>query len=86
MPSETWSLSPKHTFITHEPGEDLYDRLPYQRNFDECNSSHIAMESGNILKFYTCKESRKGYSVPNRDDVFLDLIAEQEKPEVIEEK
>ena len=79
MPSETWSLSPKHTFLDHEPGDDLYDKLPYIRNYDQCNSSHVTMESGNIYKFYDCKESKKGYAIPNKDDIFLDLIAKQKK-------
>lgn len=78
MPSETWNLSPKHTYLYHEPGLDLYDKLPYIRNHDLCNSDHISMESGNIYKFYDCKESRKGYSIPNKDDIFMDLISKQQ--------
>jgi hypothetical protein len=42
------------------------------------------MESGNIYKFYTCKESRKSYSIPNRDDEFMDLVAQKSKPEIVE--
>lgn len=86
MPSDTWNLSPKHTFADHEPGDDLYDKLPYQRNYDQCNSSHIAMESGNVYKFYDCKESRKSYKIPNQDDRFMELVAkhQKEKPEVLD--
>ena len=79
MPSETWSLSPKHTFLNREPGEEFYDKLPYIRNYDQCNSDHITMESGNIYKFYDCKERKKGYRIPNKDDIFFDLIAKQQK-------
>jgi hypothetical protein len=84
MPSETWNLSPKHTFMDYEPGETFYNNLPYKRNYDQCNSSHVMMESGNIYKFYTCKESRKSYSIPNRDDEFMDLVAQKSKPEIVE--
>lgn len=86
MPSDTWSLSPKHTFSIHEPGDDLYDNLPYQRNYDLCNENHITMESGNIYKFYDCKESRKSYAVPNQDDIFMELLAERQEKKKIASK
>ena len=79
MPSETWSLSPKRTFTSPEPGEDLYDRLPYVRNFDICNGTHVKMESGNIIKFYESKENKKNFSIPNRDDEFENIIAASQK-------
>jgi len=79
MPSETWSLSPKRNFITPEPGEDLYDRLPYERNYDICNSTHVKMESGNIIKFYESKENKKSFSIPNRDDEFENIVAASQK-------
>jgi len=87
MPSETWSLSPKRTFVSSEPGADLYDRLPYQRNYNMCNEEHVAMESGNIVKFYDCKESRKNYKIPNKDDEFIEMLAaRQSKTEAIDKK
>ncbi len=86
MPSDTWNLSPKHTFTNHESSDDMYDNLPYKRNYDQCNESHIAMESGNIYKFYDCKESRKSCKIPNQDDRFLELVAKHQKakPEVLD--
>lgn len=86
MPSETWSLSPKHTYIPSTPEDKFYDNLPYERNYDHCNSDHITMESGNILKFYSCKESKKSYAIPNQDDVFMELIAKQQHNKDSEEK
>lgn len=86
MPSDTWNLSPKHIFTNPQAGSDIYDHLPYVRNHDLCNESHIAMESGNVCKFYECKESRRSYKVPNQDDRFFELVAKHQKenPEVVD--
>lgn len=44
----------------------MYDHLPYRRDVSLCDAHSIALESGNILKYYRCavKDAR---SISNRD-------------------
>lgn len=41
---------------TLEENISLYDRLPYKRNEDLCNASTLALESGNLIKYYRCTQ------------------------------
>lgn len=45
----------------------MYDQLPYVRDPDECNGSSVAMNSGNVIKFYRCNVEGS-YAVNNHDE------------------
>lgn len=42
---------------TLEENMSMYDKLPYKRNEDLCNASTLALESGNLIKYYRCTEA-----------------------------
>lgn len=42
---------------TLEENMSMYDKLPYKRNEDLCNASTLALESGNLIKYYRCAEA-----------------------------
>lgn len=48
-------------------GITMYDNLPYCRDVDHCNSSHVRMCSGHIIKYFMCQDQEGCYSVDNRD-------------------
>lgn len=33
---------------------EFYDHIPYKRNADRCGAEQIALQSGNLIKFYQC--------------------------------
>lgn len=41
---------------TLEENMSMYDKLPYKRNEDMCNASTLALETGNLIKYYRCTE------------------------------
>lgn len=41
---------------TLEENMSMYDKLPYKRNIDMCNASTLALESGNLIKYYRCTQ------------------------------
>lgn len=45
----------------------MYDNLPYERNADECNSSHVMLYSGNVVKYYVCSVGDE-LPISNMDD------------------
>lgn len=62
-------------------GIDMYDNLPYQRDYDVCNASTLALYSGHIIKYYLCNNQEDGFPVDNHDDQIeqiLKKISEQE--------
>ena len=60
----------------------MYDKLPYKRDIDLCNASSIAMESGNLIKYYRCAKA-EDVEIKNQDAQFskiaLKHIEEYEK-------
>ena len=46
-------LKPFDTSLVEDTS--MYDNLPYKRDPYRCNADAIALESGNVLKFYQCK-------------------------------
>lgn len=45
----------------------LYDHLPYRHNPEICSPNHIELVSGNLYKYYTCKESGTPITIENHD-------------------
>lgn len=70
-------------------GEDysMYDKLPYKKNIDLCGPDKIAMESGNVIKFYqfTIQDT---YQLTGMDDLFYEKLQlhKQKAEEAAEEK
>lgn len=56
----------------------MYDQLPYVRNPDECNGSNVAMNSGNVIKFYRCNVDGS-YQVSNHDEQTALMLEELRK-------
>lgn len=46
----------------------MYDKLPYDRDLALCNADAIALESGNVLKYYRCAIKQDDYYVINNKD------------------
>lgn len=58
MESENRQFSPLLPYdVTFGETLDMYDKMKYIRNVDVCNSAAIAMETGNVCKFFRCKSS-----------------------------
>lgn len=56
----------------------MYDRLPYVRNHDACNAEHIAMVSGNILKYYRLQVT-DSCEIDNQDSTFRKRVEDHMK-------
>lgn len=39
----------------------MYDNMPYVHDVDLCNKDTVALESGNVLKFYRCAKQPPRY-------------------------
>ncbi len=65
----------------------MYDKLPYEKDIDLCGPDKIALESGNIIKFYQCKMDDT-YQITGIDDLFYEKLSlhEQEQQEKENEK
>lgn len=59
---------------------EFYDHIPYKRNPDRCGAEQIALESGNLIKFYQCakKEPR---AISTHDDEFQKELEQIQKTE-----
>ncbi len=56
MESETRKFSPLLPYdVTFGETLNMYDQMTYVRNEDACNAATIAMETGNVCKFFRCK-------------------------------
>ena len=74
----------KHPYAsTLEENMSMYDKLPYKRNAEMCNASTIAMESGNLVKYYRCAPSTETIEIQTQDEKFKSIVSahiqEQEK-------
>ena len=56
----------------------MYDKLPYKKDIDLCGPDKIAMESGNVIKFfrYTIKDT---YQLTGMDDLFYEKLEKHQK-------
>ncbi|MFW5672898.1 MAG: hypothetical protein ACOCM8_11560, partial [Acetivibrio ethanolgignens] len=56
----------------------MYDKLPYKKDIDLCGPDKIAMESGNVIKFfrYTLKDT---YQLTGMDDLFYEKLEKHQK-------
>ena len=59
---------------TLDYGIDMYDKLPYQRNSDVCNSGAVAMFSGHIIKYYLCLNQEEAFEINNHDDEIEQIL------------
>lgn len=55
----------------------FYDRLPYERNISVCGNDCIRIYSGNVFKYYDCKEVDPR-EIPNQDDRMIAQIRAQQ--------
>lgn len=63
----------------------MYDHLPYEKDIDLCGPDKIAMESGNIIKFYQCN-IRDTYQISGIDDLFYEKLSLHEEQQAEREK
>lgn len=59
---------------TLEENMSMYDKLPYKRNEDMCNASALALESGNLIKYYRCAEI-DSIDIQTQDEHFSAIVA-----------
>lgn len=61
---------------TLEDNISMYDKLPYKRNEDLCNVSTLALNSGNLVKFYRCTDTEEAKEIKNQDEAFSKIVSE----------
>lgn len=54
----------------------MYDKLPYQRNSDMCNASTLALNSGNLVKYYRCNIPQEAKKIDNQDEKFSTIVSD----------
>lgn len=56
----------------------MYDKLPYKKDVDLCGPDKIALESGNVIKFfrYTLKDT---YQLTGMDNLFYEKFEKHQK-------
>lgn len=58
MENESRKFSPLLPYdVTFGETLDMYDKMTYVRNVDVCNTGSVAMETGNVCKFFRCKSN-----------------------------
>lgn len=58
---------------TLEENMSMYDKLPYKRNEDVCNASTLALESGNLIKYYRCTQTDP-IEIETQDEHFSSIV------------
>ena len=81
----------KHTVATEpydsslEDNMSMYDKLKYKRDADLCNASALALNSGNLVKYYRCSYETESREIATHDSEFKQIavkhIQTQEKEE-----
>lgn len=56
----------------------MYDNLPYEKDVDLCGPDKIALESGNLIKYYRCN-IRDYYQITGVDDLFYEKLKYHER-------
>lgn len=64
--------------ISYGHNLDTYDHMPYVRDPKLCNADTVAMESGNVYKFYRCNE-KKAQLIGGDPPVKYNIIEEEEE-------
>ena len=59
---------------TLEENMSMYDKLPYKRNAEMCNASTLAIESGNLVKYYRCAPAETK-EIKTQDDKFKSIVS-----------
>lgn len=47
---------------------EFYDHIPYKRNADRCGAEQVALQSGNLIKFYQCTKQEPCIISTHDDD------------------
>lgn len=61
---------------TLEDNLTMYDKLPYNRDYDICGPGKIGLISGNLVKYYRCAPS-ESVMVENHDSDFMRRLSEE---------
>lgn len=61
---------------TLEENISMYDKLPYKRNEDLCNVSTLALNSGNLVKYYRCNGAPETMEIDTQDEHFSEIVSE----------
>lgn len=61
---------------TLEENISMYDKLPYKRNEDLCNVSTLALNSGNLVKYYRCNGAPEAMEIDTQDAHFSEIVSE----------
>ena len=54
----------------------MYDKLPYKSNEDLCNVSTLALNSGNLVKYYRCNGAPEALEIDTQDENFSEIVSE----------
>lgn len=60
----------------------MYDLLPYKRDPDYCNAETVAMESGQIIKYYLCMNQTEACPIDNHDNEIESILASIQSKEL----
>lgn len=66
-----------------EDNLSMYDKLPYQRNYDRCNGSMVTLVSGNMIKFFRCT-STEPVQIQTQDENFSSILSAHAQQEAKE--
>lgn len=65
---------PYDTSLEDGNNRSMYDKLPYQRNADMCNASTLALNSGNLVKYYRCNPAAEAKEIDTQDTHFSEIV------------
>lgn len=72
----------KHYDSSLEYVSTLYDNLPYHKDVSLCGEDKIAINSGNLIKYFNCKDA--GSRVISNQDDKTDAYISQIKQEILQ--
>lgn len=64
---------------------EFYDHIPYKRNPDRCGAEQIALESGNLIKFYQCAK-KEPLAIATHDEEFQKKLEQLENTRTRQQK
>lgn len=72
------SKNTKHYDSSLEYSITMYDNLPYERDESVCGSAHVAVYSGNIIKYYACRDDGP-YIISHQNATTKAYLSKQEQ-------
>ncbi len=63
----------------YENCADLYNNLPYKRDYDSCNGPIKESNSGNIIKYYLYQLQNDSYTVKDKPELMAKRLREYQE-------